>query len=481
MTLLTIINYFIFFGSIFSDDLLNYSIVFPFSLISLSEIEDISLYNESLTKSIIRDLYESNIFINLKIGTPTQKIKLQINPNSDDFFVAKIDANFDIYYPKRNESYFYYNQSLSSTFSYQVGKESETYFSHPHISHYVQDNIDFISTNNNKEINIKDFKFLLADQVRESFQGVIGLKGFSSIPRRKDFFTSLKDYNLTNNYIWFLKFNNSKSGDLIIGNYPHNDKFNNKNCNNDCLFKKKHFVKIYSNISEKSWKSQWGLNFKKIFIQNKDNLEEILSDCEKCKLVEFNPNLGIIKGSQKYKNIINELLFNNYINKNICFSDIITINKNYEENEYYYYYCNISIKNELKNKINSIIFEHSVFNTNFSLDFNDLFIEKGNYIFFKIIFDDYYNWIFGSPFMKKYMLIFNAESKEIGFYSENINNVDKENNDDQNNDKNDLLIKIIVIIVLSIILIIIGVLIGKKLFGLKRKARLNELEDDFEI
>ena len=447
MTLLTIINYFIFFGSIFSDDLLNYSIVFPFSLISLSEIEDISLYNESLTKSIIRDLYESNIFINLKIGTPTQKIKLQINPNSDDFFVAKIDANFDIYYPKRNESYFYYNQSLSSTFSYQVGKESETYFSHPHISHYVQDNIDFISTNNNKEINIQDFKFLLAAQVRESFQGVIGLKGFSSIPGRKDFFTSLKDYNLTNNYIWFLKFNNSKSGDLIIGNYPHNDKFNNKNCNNDCLFKKKHFVKIYSNISEKSWKSQWGLN----------------------------------KGSQKYKNIINELLFNNYINKNICFSDIITINKNYEENEYYYYYCNISIKNELKNKINSIIFEHSVFNTNFSLDFNDLFIEKGHYIFFKIIFDDYYNWIFGSSFMKKYMLIFNAESKEIGFYSENINNVDKENNDDQNNDKNDLLIKIIVIIVLSIILIIIGVLIGKKLFGLKRKARLNELEDNFEI
>ena len=480
MNLLSIINFLIFLKSIISSDLSNHSIIFPLNLITLSEIENLSKYNESLTNKIIRDLYESNIFIDLKIGTPQQKIKVQINPNSDDFFIAKIDADFDKNYPKRNGS-FYYNQSLSSSFNYQIGKETDTYFSHPHLSHYVQDNINFISSNNNKEINIKEFKFLLADQVRESFHGVIGLKGFANIPQRKDFFTSLKDYNLTNNYIWFLKFNNSKSGDLIIGNYPHDDIFTNKNCNDDCLFQKKYFAKIYSNISEKSWKRLWGLNFKKIYLENKDNFEEILTDCERCKLVEFDPNFGLIKGSKKYEDIINELLFNNYINNNICFRNIIAINKNYEENDYHYYYCNISIKNEIKNKFNSILFEHSVFNTNFSLDFNDLFLIKENYIFFKIIFDDFSNWIFGLPFISKNMFIFNSESKEIGYYSKNINNLEENNNDNENNKINVLFVKVVMILVLSIVLIAVGIFIGKKLYGLKRKVRLNELEDDFEI
>ena len=278
-----------------------------------------------------------------------------------------------------------------------------------------------------------------------------------------------------------MKFNNSKSGDLIIGNYPHDDIFINKNCNDDCLFQKKYFAKIYSNISEKSWKRLWGLNFKKIYLENKDNFEEILNDCERCKLVEFDPNFGLIKGSKKYEDLINELLFNNYINNNICFRNIIAINKNYEENDYHYYYCNISIKNEIKNKFNSILFEHSVFNTNFSLDFNDLFLIKENYIFFKIIFDDFSNWIFGLPFISKNMFIFNSESKEIGYYSKNINNLEENNNDNENNKINVLFVKVVMILVLSIVLIAVGIFIGKKLYGLKRKVRLNELEDDFEI
>ena len=194
-------------------------------------------------------------------------------------------------------------------------------------------------------------------------------------------------------------------------------------------------------------------------------------------MAEFNPNLGIIKGSQKYEQIIKDNLFNKYITLNLCFKEIITINKNYEENSYNYYYCNSSIYNNLKNEFNSIIFEHREFQTNYSLDFDDLFIQENEFIFFKIIFDDYYNWIFGTPFLSKYLFTFNSDTKEIGFYSKNILN------ENDNDNKFDIIqfIKIIGIIVLGIILIIIGIFISKKLFGPKRKTRMNELEENFEI
>lgn len=457
---------------------INYSLIFPFETIPINELENISAYNESYTNSIIRKLYESNIFIEIKLGSPTQIIKLMINPNSDDFFIAKPDADFNRNYPKREGS-FYFNESESKTFRYQEDKKDNIYYSHPHLSNYVQDNFIFTSSYQQEtELNINDFKFLLAKEVRESEQGVIGLKGYSSIIRRMDFFTSLKNYNLTNNYKWYLKYEKNKKGNLIIGNYPHEDIYYKQHCGN-CVFQEKHFEKVYSNITKDSWKNPWGINFKSLYIQNKnkDEYENILADCERCKTAEFNPNLGIIKGSSKYNEIIKESLFNKYIDVKLCFSEIFEFNKNYETKSYYYYYCNISVYEDLKKEFQLVFFEHKLFNTNFSLEFDDLFAVENEFIIFKIIFDDYYNWIFGSPFLSKYLFVFNSDTKEIGYYSKNILNIEE-----HNNKKNFyFLIQILGIIVLGSILIVLGIFIGKKLFGTKRKMRINELEEDFEV
>ena len=474
MKLISIII-FIFNLIIFIFPLPNYSLIFPFHTIYLNEIEDLSLYNESITKNIIRNMLESNVYINIKIGTPLQDIKIKININSDDFFIVRPDADFDRKYPKRNGNY-YFNQSLSSTFDYQEGKKGDIYFSHPHLSNYAQDNFIFSTINQKKELYINNFKFLLAYQVRESQHGIIGLKGFANIRGREDFLTSLKSYNLTKNYIWYLKYENSTNGNLIIGNFPHDDEYIKQNCN-DCVFQKKHFSKIYSNITEKSWLNQWGLNFKNIKIKEKDKYHNVLEECEKCKMAELDPNIGIIKGSKKYGEIIEESLFKKYINQKVCFKDLLNFYKNYEDYNYYYYYCNSSVKNELKKEFNPIIFEHREFKTNFTLDYDDLFFQEQEYIFFKIIFDEYYNFIFGAPFISKYQFVFNSDTKEIGFYSKNIMNLD-ENKINKNKDYT--LLKIFGIIVLGGLLIVIGILIGKKLFGQKRKVKVNELEETFD-
>ena len=125
-----------------------------------------------------------------------------------------------------------------------------------------------------------------------------------------------------------------------------------------------------------------------------------------------------------------------------------------------------------------IIFEHKEFQYNFTLNFEDLYIKKNNYIFLKIIFEENQNldWVLGAPFLSKYLFIFNSDSKEIGFYSKNINNKI------ENSEKRpaNYFVNVIKKFFICFILILIGIILGKKLFGLRRKLRANELEEKFE-
>lgn len=78
--------------------------------------------------------------------------------------------------------------------------------------------------------------------------------------------------------------------------------------------------------------------------------------------------------------------------------------------------------------------------------------------------------------MSKYLFTFNSDSKEIGFYSKNIN--DKiEIADKKSNFSFSIFIEKIMI---GAALIIVGIFLGRKLFGLRRKLRANELEEKFE-
>ena len=134
----------------------------------------------------------------------------------------------------------------------------------------------------------------------------------------------------------------------------------------------------------------------------------------------------------------------------------------------------------MRKEFNTIKFEHKEFKLNFTLDFDDLYIRKKNFIFLRIIFDESNpNWIFGSPFFSKYTFIFDSDSKEIGFYSPNINNNILGENFNKN-EKGNSTLKIFLHVLLGIVLIVIGIIVGKKLFGLKRKLRANELEEKFE-
>ena len=133
----------------------------------------------------------------------------------------------------------------------------------------------------------------------------------------------------------------------------------------------------------------------------------------------------------------------------------------------------------------SLYFYNRELNYTFELDYNDLFKKIGDNYFFLIIFDQMIIniWKIGKPFLKKYQMTFDIDSKTINFYNLLIkptSPISIQNNSNSNN-------KILLIILISIggIIIICGLLffayyLGKKLNS-QRKKRANELgDDDFE-
>ena len=460
----------------------NFSLIFPFTTIEKEEPELTTSYNATITNEIMKNILFNELFIKLEIGTPPQNLNLRISVNSNDFFISKENAVFEKNYPKKQGN-FYFDLSKSSTFQYHPNKKGQIFFSHIHESETVMDNINFYSTEKtNNQKNIKNFEFFLAHKVNGPNHGIVGLKNFPYVEKRDDFFSTLKKYNLTKNKIWYIDFDNkNKNGNLIMGNYPHFDK-NIIKTGKYKLFDLNHFEKIYSVVNNEKWDTTWGINFNKIYLENKTNesFYEILNQNENNKNVILNPNYGVIIGSLSFKFIFEKTFLNKFLNNKICYQPRLSFTRNYEQKSFYYYYCKADYIEQMRKEFNTIIFEHKEFKFNFTLDFDDLYIRKKNHIFLRIMFDESNSkWIFGSPFFSKYTFIFNSDSKEIGFYSPNINNNILGENYNKN-EKGNSSLKIFLHILLGIVLIVVGIIVGKKLFGLRRKLRANELEEKFE-
>ena len=96
-------------------------------------------------------------------------------------------------------------------------------------------------------------------------------------------------------------------------------------------------------------------------------------------------------------------------------------------------------------------------------------------------------WKLGIPFLKKYKLSFNGDSRIITYYetfnyNNNTNNNMTKNGVDilNKNNNNSIIIKIIIIGALLVIFFILGILFHKNIIRLPRKKKANELEDDYD-
>lgn len=411
-------------------------IKFLFFLLKLINSKYISIpfivqqFNHKKETSLIKNYIYKDILISFLIGTPEQKINISACLGEYTTFIIPIDG---IGFEGAT-----YNKNISKSFSSYTEKPDFYLFQLFNKGIHSKDN--FIIEKS--QIRINNLEFMLAYEVginicHINYCEVLtqpGILGFLLNERydeynttKLNFMKQLKDKNLISNYDFNFDFETENSGHIIIGEKPH--EYDNIHYDEEYFLNNK--ITIVGNDID------WRYSFDKILYGE----QEINNQ----KAVIFRIEYGLIMGDYPWQKILENNFFNKLINESKCFKETTTE----KDNKIMFYYCN---KNIDLSEFQPFTFYINEFNFNFTLTKDDLFLEENDKYIFLMVFGKY-DLIFGYPFFKKYQLIFNQESKTIGFYREM-----KNNSSSSSPSNNNINIYYIVIIVLSIILLILIVI-----------------------
>ena len=385
--------------------------------------------NKQKEKLLMEYLFEYKMYINLNIGSPSILIPIYISLT--DFTSYIIDYSYNNNSLKYNHllSNTYYNTSEISKFfglDYNKGKKSH----------------DIININNFK---IENYTFILVTNLThfdDDIYGVLGLRinnNVVGLVNGTNFIDQIHERKIFNQTEFCFKFKNDKEGFLEIGDITKNNK-------DEYYFMKAEFF---------GGEFQWVMKFDQIFYDDSNN-----------NLVNenaiINNNYGYIESSEGYKKEIIKNFFQKYLNNNLCFQEYLK-NQNYS----FFIYCKKEIDIKKFKPIKFFIKENYI---NLTLDYKDLFIENNNYYHFLIIFSIRYRtfWYLGSPFLKKFNLIFDSQNKimKLKIFK-----------------KSNYIISlpwILVFILLILLIFLIIVLIKFIHYFPKKKRFANELDDSYE-
>ena len=419
-------------------------------------------WNEEPSKySSIEDYftYQSDLKYYGQISIGENKIQIPIFFSFDDFgfyFITKgtdlgnIDSSYD---PSSSPSC--NKDPFGNLYFKQYGKATR-----------ANDTFTF-NENSENELKCKLIKFIYAmeDNKKKNSFLMIGLRLIGDIIRDGDLniVEQLKQNKYTDTYDWSIHYdeNNPESGGiLLIGTEPHNynpKKFNQSNYFNSVTMSKE----IYG---------IWNIQFDKIYFLNKK--DEI--QMKYYMKFSFKHQSGLIAGTSEYENNLKKYFFDSLISSEKChmeksrLSSRVYICKNTQD-----------IKKELKKKFPALKMLNKAYMKTFELTYDDLFKEKGDQIYFLVYFSSYQasTWEVGLPFLKKYFLNYNYDTKLISFYNDNIENI--ENN--KNEGAKAKLSKVLIIFGLVFIISILGFFFGRTYVLLRRKQKLSakELENEF--
>ena len=422
-----------------------------------------------LGENKIDDFINYDIYTEIKVGTPPQKVTHFINPNDRIFQFKNLEINYNINKFNNSISKFLNSQ----LFSFDSDKSSSYHGS-------FSDNFIFDINDKEEKIEVKNLNFTIYYNNRNDIKkyGIIGLQTMFendeinnnySFKELYSFIDQLKKLNIITEYSFFFLYNENNIfenpinlGKIIIGEYPHQFKENQ-------IYKKDEEIKIYSSSN-----SFWSISSDEIIFGNyiKKNIR-----------LEFDFNSKFIKGSNDLNDKLISIFFDELIEQNLCKNEIISENKGIFP--YEIYSCiNNEIVNEKIKQLPQLNFIDKKSNITFSFDYKDLFqlFPDKNIFYFMIIFriEKYVfltdTWTVGEIFLKKYPGTFNLESKTISFYKSQF---DKSDKNIINIDKNKKLIgkiRIFIEIFMGIIIIFSFYLLYRK-YKKSRKLLANELED----
>ena len=378
-----------------------------------------------------------------------------------DDYTFYIDENY--FYNEQKNLICRYSSQLSS--SYEINNDiSSKYRNSIYASDYFKVYSD-LSLNNSEMIKII-FRHSLDINKNISFCcGKVGLlyNSEKQDEYKKTGFMYQIHSNLNNiDYSFMLKFNQNKNYDelsdglFIIGIESYIK--NNQNYE---------YFTIYTKSKSSIIRQEWRFSADKLNLGNK----KILLDKEEFVI---KTEIEGIEIPYDFYEIINEEFFNYYYKNNICSNEDI----------YNYYiiiscYSNNFTSNDI-NKFPKIEFSIKEIRFNFSFSEEELFYKKENKFYLKLIpkiESNQYEFKLGRMFLKKYNVIFNADSKTMTFYRfKSINNKSDKNNE-YTHKKNGFLIFLSYFFI-GIIFLVLGLYLGRKFCLMRRKIYANELEDN---
>ena len=421
-------------------------------IVSIPFVKEFPELNNLSPEKIPQKLMDNIILSKIRVGTPPQSISLKTEFAK---YISYIGGNTSLcekkFFEDKSESYIP-SSGQPISFGYlsglSTGINSSDYF--------------YLNENSQEKINMN---FILGIKTDKNIaSGNLGLNIKSKdteIYEKYNFINMLKSKELINNNYFTIKYKDNKSGNLIIGDKPH--KYNNS-------YNEKDFREMYISLSSDAY--TWNINFSSIYVGNNKTMEE-KNIVGKNIYGFFKLEYGIILGTENYRQYLLKEFMREQINKNMCYEVNFTF--------YISYYCKKDVD---ISKIKNLYINSKELDFTFELNYKDLFYqnEDGNN-YFLIIFNNVDEeeehsefWSFGEPLIKKYNLIFNPDSKQIGIYAKLS---DFDNKEETFWEKYKWYI--ILVIALIIILVGLGVMIFLYLKVLpRRKKKANELNDDFD-
>ena len=436
-----IINTALLMFSIFINQLviINSYIVIPFKTFHNSK----SIKSINMAEDFIQTYLNNTIYIEIDAGLPSQKIPALILSQEYGFSIinhkCKIPSLFETI-------------EKSNTFSKaeSINDYISNYYFHSNIiigndifnfptesSSRKQALLSFIYSPNEKDNNLNIEKNNENENYTCACIGISGSKKFKK-NYEKNLVNQLYNKNIIeNNYFSIIYSSDSnEEGIFLIGAEPHDHDKDN--------YFEHQLILIKNNENDNL--SYWSLYPDKIYFQTNHEIYNI-TDNLICTL-EY--NLGVIFGTQDYLNLIKEKYFRTLLTQNKCHEEIVY-------SVYTIFYCD---NKEDIEEFPNLNFDLDKISFTFELNYKDLFYEKNNKYFFKIIFDRNNNqWKLGKPFLQKYVFVYDYDSQDIGFY----------NNRDSKESKMkkiiNILIHIIIIVAILALLYCLGVFLGIKIYN----------------
>lgn len=393
-----------------------------------------SLSNNDSSEKIYEYLLESDIYINLKIGINPQIIPMSLNLENKYIYITSNELNIGIYNKDKSSTFKTNNEEPLSDISY--------------FRKGLYCNETFIFDNDNK-IKGDDISFILTTEMSnkdEYRKGLIGLQ-IVSYKQEQTFINQLKKKKLIDQYYFSFIFTKEDEGDFIIGQQLHDYQ------------PKKYSFNNLRQVNAGDYSYIWEL---KIF-----NIKYGETEFNS-KNFYLNFNFGMILVGVNIKNEFYNDFFKSRISAGLCEEKVY--------NDYFIYSC-INDNNKVKfNELKEFHFIHKELEYDFVFNYNDLFIDYNNRKYFLLTYKlNSMTTIFGKPFFKKYKIVFNPDSKQIGHYIKEEQSLEGENNNGKSNLKTILFI--VVILVLVIIIVALGYILNKVL---KKRKRKNEIDENYD-